>query len=185
MNRSQSTTFPAATAGRINCSTWSLRAAAKSTASIRTPNSSAPPDSKTCRTASAPGEPPGSRVATTSRPSPRSVSASSLIWVDLPTPSPPSKVMKRPTLPSRPTWRHSRWCDRPGSVRTRIRLRREVGPPGLKAKTASVPVGRRERACRAAPSRPRPLRKAASPGSACRRDRPSVPRRAFPWRRAP
>src|SRR5436190_2707359 len=47
---------------------------------------------------SAPGEPPGSRVSTTSMPSAVSRSARSLVWVDLPAPSPPSKVMKRPRI---------------------------------------------------------------------------------------
>ena len=48
------------------------------------------------RIASAPGLPPGSRVSTTSRPRARSAAASAFAWVDLPAPSPPSSVMKRP-----------------------------------------------------------------------------------------
>src|SRR5689334_6880604 len=46
--------------------------------------------------ASAPGEPPGSRVTTTPRPKALRRSASKVAWVDFPVPSPPSKVMKRP-----------------------------------------------------------------------------------------
>ena len=42
------------------------------------------------------GVAPGSRVVTTTRPYPCSVSARRCIWVDLPAPSPPSKTMKRP-----------------------------------------------------------------------------------------
>ena len=48
---------------------------------------------------SAPGEPPGSRVSTTSMPKraqPRPPGCDA--WVDLPVPSPPSKVMKRPRI---------------------------------------------------------------------------------------
>src|SRR5690606_14170591 len=46
--------------------------------------------------ASAPGAPPGSRVCTTSRLRPRSAAASAPASVDLPAPSPPSRVMSRP-----------------------------------------------------------------------------------------
>ncbi len=58
------------------------------------------PESTAARIRSARGEPPGSRVVTTSRgprsgPA-RSQAASRVIWVDLPAPSPPSKVMKPP-----------------------------------------------------------------------------------------
>src|SRR4051794_24499578 len=42
------------------------------------------------------GVPPGCRVTTTSRPLPRSASASNRTWVDLPAPSPPSKHTNRP-----------------------------------------------------------------------------------------
>ena len=52
------------------------------------------------RIASAPGVPPGSRVRRTWRPRSFSASASSLAWVDLPAPSPPSKAMKYPRLMS-------------------------------------------------------------------------------------
>src|SRR4051812_45963987 len=45
---------------------------------------------------SAPGDPPGSRVTMVRRPAPSRRSASILIWVDLPDPSPPSKVINRP-----------------------------------------------------------------------------------------
>ncbi len=52
------------------------------------------------RITSAAGEPPGSRVSFTPTPSVFSFSASSLAWVDLPDPSPPSKVMNFPRIPS-------------------------------------------------------------------------------------
>ena len=47
---------------------------------------------------SAPGEPPGSRVTTVRRPNDRSRAPSIDAWVDLPVPSPPSNVMKRPAI---------------------------------------------------------------------------------------
>ena len=47
---------------------------------------------------SAPGVPPGSRVSCTPMPNERSRAASIAAWVDLPVPSPPSKVMKRPRM---------------------------------------------------------------------------------------
>ncbi len=52
------------------------------------------PDRSAARAISAPGEPPGSRVSTTSRPRARNRSASRRACVDLPLPSPPSRVMK-------------------------------------------------------------------------------------------
>ena len=52
------------------------------------------------RMISAPGEPPGSRVSTTDTPTERSRSANVAVWVDLPLPSPPSKVMKCPRMKS-------------------------------------------------------------------------------------
>src|SRR5262245_15059834 len=48
--------------------------------------------------ASAPSEPPGSRVTTTPRPWALRRSANFVAWVDLPVPSPPSNVMKRPCI---------------------------------------------------------------------------------------
>ena len=50
----------------------------------------------TCRMTSAPGEPPGSRVSTTPMPPDLRRSASNVEWVDLPVPSPPSKVWRAP-----------------------------------------------------------------------------------------
>ena len=44
------------------------------------------------------GEPPGSRVSTTSSPRAFSASTSSRAWVDLPEPSPPSNVMNLPAV---------------------------------------------------------------------------------------
>src|SRR5215475_1133489 len=53
--------------------------------------------------ASAPGEPPGSRVSTTPRPWALRRPASRVAWVDFPVPSPPSNVMKRPRMESQPS----------------------------------------------------------------------------------
>ena len=47
---------------------------------------------------SAPGEPPGSRVSSVLMPNALSRAASIAACVDLPVPSPPSKVMKRPRI---------------------------------------------------------------------------------------
>ena len=47
---------------------------------------------------SAPGEPPGSRVSTARMPNARAASPSKAACVDLPVPSPPSNVMKRPPI---------------------------------------------------------------------------------------
>src|SRR5262245_37252069 len=47
---------------------------------------------------SAPGEPPGSRVRHPRMPRAVRRSASRAEWVDLPVPSPPSKVMNRPRI---------------------------------------------------------------------------------------
>src|SRR4051812_47644030 len=58
------------------------------------------PDNSRWRTISAPGDPPGSRVTIARTPLFSSRSASILIWVDLPEPSPPSNVMNRPRLES-------------------------------------------------------------------------------------
>src|SRR5579862_8222783 len=78
--------------------TWSSRAAANSMASASAPRGFAAPDSSTWRMISAPGEPPGSRVKRTLKPNDSSVFASSPACVDLPVPSPPSKVMNLPRI---------------------------------------------------------------------------------------
>ena len=75
---------------RSPSSTSCARAAAKSAASAQGETSPSPSSSSRNRSPSS--VPPGSRVATTSRPSPASASASSLAWVDLPEPSSPSNV---------------------------------------------------------------------------------------------
>ena len=77
-----------------------------------------------CESVRHPGAPPGSRVTTTSRPTASSPVRSSLIWVDLPLPSPPSRVMKSP---------------------------RSILPPSA---LAFQPVPPHSRYLRAAPSRP-------------------------------
>src|SRR5215213_367760 len=77
---------------------WSARAAANKIASACGPNGFAAPESSTWRIASAPAEPPGSRLTTTPRPSDCRRFASSDTCVDLPAPSPPSKVMNFPRI---------------------------------------------------------------------------------------
>src|SRR5579862_3215923 len=67
-------------------------------ASASGPSGLATPDKITCRMISAPGDPPGSRVSTTPIPIDRKRCANAAAWVDLPVPSPPSKVMKRPRI---------------------------------------------------------------------------------------
>src|SRR5260370_41691156 len=76
--------------------TWSSRAAANNSVSASAPSSLPIPDNTRCRMISAPGDPPGSRVTTVRTLAAFSRSASVLICVDLPDPSPPSKVMNRP-----------------------------------------------------------------------------------------
>src|SRR4051812_29773889 len=76
--------------------TWSSRAAANNSVSASAPNSLPIPDSTRCLMISAPGDPPGSRVTMARSFAALSRSASILIWVDFPDPSPPSKVMNRP-----------------------------------------------------------------------------------------
>src|SRR5215831_12365797 len=99
MKRSQITHFPCSSAGRIVALTWSPRAAANRIVSTSGPSGLAAPESSTWRMMSAPAEPPGSRVTTTPIASARRRSARRPAWVDLPAPSPPSKVMKRPRIP--------------------------------------------------------------------------------------
>src|SRR5262245_52603348 len=71
------------------------------------------------RNFSAVGEPPGSRVVTTSRPRARSRAARRSTCVLLPAPSPPSNVMKRfrPKLMSGA-------CEEPGEEFHRVRVQR-------------------------------------------------------------
>src|ERR1700720_3384501 len=76
--------------------TWSSRAAANNSVSASGPNSLPIPDSTRCLMISAPGDPPGSRVTMECNFAASRRSASALICVDLPDPSPPSKVMNRP-----------------------------------------------------------------------------------------
>ena len=92
-----STHWPARSAGRIVLSTWSARAAANSKASAcgapallvagqqQLADRSRRPRFRQAR---------GSRR--TSMPRSASAAASAATWVDLPTPSPPSRLMKRP-----------------------------------------------------------------------------------------
>src|SRR5215204_1692180 len=99
VKRSQMTMSLRARAGRINSSTCWARAAAKisSSAVSSRRNGSDPSAMAWCRAidrATSPnGVPPGSRVRMTRRPSAFSRSATACAWVDLPAPSPPSKVM--------------------------------------------------------------------------------------------
>src|SRR6266542_3159796 len=75
----------------MTCSTSCARAAAKSAVSAHG-EISPPRASSSSRMRSPSSVPPGSRVETTLRPSPRSASASNSACVDLPLPSIPSKV---------------------------------------------------------------------------------------------
>src|SRR5712671_455570 len=61
------------------------------------------PDNTRCLMIAAPGDPPGSRVTMERNLAASRRSASVLICVDLPDPSPPSKVMNRPRPPGRLT----------------------------------------------------------------------------------
>ena len=97
-NRSDMTVEPRASAGRIVFSRWSRRAAVNSRISVSADHRSGFPSTRRLRISSAPGDPPGSRVKTTSWPSDRRCADSRAACVDLPEPSIPSKVMKRPTL---------------------------------------------------------------------------------------
>jgi len=74
------------------------------------------------RICSAPGVPPGSRVASTARPAASRCSFSRAICVLLPAPSPPSKVMKRPRLMRRlsPLVRGASTRPTPGSANRRL-----------------------------------------------------------------
>src|SRR6185436_12730185 len=76
-------------------SRWSARAALISSASVSGVQRAVSPETSRPRIASAPGEPPGSRVVTATCPRARKASARRWTWVDLPAPSPPSKTMKR------------------------------------------------------------------------------------------
>src|SRR6202158_3963477 len=88
--------MPWLSAGWMTVRTWSSRAAANNSVSASGPNSLPMPESTRCRMISAPGDPPGSRVTTVRSLAAFSRSASVLICVDLPDPSPPSKVINRP-----------------------------------------------------------------------------------------
>src|SRR5262249_17345847 len=98
MKRSHTTHRPSASAGAMVERTWSSRAAANSSVSATGPSGCAAPDSSTWRMMSAPAEPPGSRVTTTLIASARRRAASRSACVDLPAPSPPSRVMNRPRI---------------------------------------------------------------------------------------
>ena len=74
---------------------WSSRAAANSTASAPAPHVSDRPCRMNARTASARGVPPGSRVRTAEIDIRLRRVRRRFTWVDFPTPSPPSNVMKR------------------------------------------------------------------------------------------
>src|SRR5262249_59956048 len=84
-------------------------------ASTSGPSGFAAPLKSTWQIISAPGDPPGSRVSWTARPSASRREASMAAWVDLPVPSPPSKVMNLPPM-----------LEPPASV-TRVYLGRYIG----------------------------------------------------------
>ena len=90
-NRSQITILPNFSAGSMTSRTCSAREAAYSSASH---SGDMPLESRlrmTSRMRSEMGQPPGSRVSTTSQPRRSSQSFSLAIWVDLPQPSEPSR----------------------------------------------------------------------------------------------
>src|SRR5690554_3049410 len=91
--RSEITQSPRSSAGRIVRARCSSRAAKWRSASVRGAQRPVSPVTSNSRMSSAPGAPPGSRVVTTLCPNAESRSASRLIWVDFPAPSPPSSVM--------------------------------------------------------------------------------------------
>src|SRR5690606_2722952 len=88
-NRSQTTALPAWRAGAITRSTWSARAARRSSVSVSADIgcSRIAPRSRSARSV-----PPGSRVTTTCRPPPPRWSATCCTWLDFPAPSTPSRV---------------------------------------------------------------------------------------------
>src|SRR5262249_44415808 len=94
--RSETTQRPSAKAGRTVRRRWSARAALCSRVSAMGDQRPASPVVSRRRISSAPREPPGSRVSSTSSPAARRAAASRRAWVDLPAPSPPSSVMNRP-----------------------------------------------------------------------------------------
>src|SRR5215213_4464335 len=99
MKRSQSTVLPKARAGLIVLRRWLSRAAFISSASASGDHLPASPDTSWFRMASASGDPPGSRVLSTSTPFFPSAAANLASCVVLPVPSPPSKVIKsRPAI---------------------------------------------------------------------------------------
>src|SRR5690606_15257434 len=111
----QTTQRPASSAGRIVRSRWSDRAAYISRVSVRADQRSASPETAILRISSAPGEPPGSRVWTTSSPAARSRSTNRRACVVLPAPSPPSNVMNLPRC-TRAQWRPARRTQDPSAA---------------------------------------------------------------------
>ena len=97
MNRSSRTQRPAASAGSTASSTSWARAAANSSASARGPIVSSGA-ATTRRTASAAATPPGSRRTAGVTPRSPSAAASPATSVDLPAPSSPSTVIRRPRV---------------------------------------------------------------------------------------
>src|SRR5580704_648080 len=98
VKRSEMTILPWLSAGRIHCSTFCARAANINNSSATGSSSWLAGSSRMRRICWPMGEPPGSTLSRTGRPSPRRRSASSRACVIVPLPSGPSKVMKRPRL---------------------------------------------------------------------------------------
>ena len=123
------------------------------------------PFSSSSRSRSAPGAPPGSRVRSTGSPARASASASRPAWVDLPAPSPPSSVMKRPgCTPSLPTTF--------AQLRVTMCISTAMARPGRPSRGTSAPASSGS----SCPARPRRSRSAAERGAARdrRRDRAVV-----------
>ena len=95
-NRSQTTHAPRSSAGRIVASRWSIRAAANSSASPSGPNGAR--EARQDHLAQRLGVRRAARLARPHDLEPEALAAAlePRAWTDLPAPSPPSRVMKRP-----------------------------------------------------------------------------------------
>ena len=185
------TQSPRVSAGSIVCSKWSRRAAAWSMASASGSQRSTGPDTRRWRISSAPGEPPGSRVARVSMPRASSAAQSRAVCTVLPAPSPPSSVMKRPRV-----MRRRRASTRPGPrsarrLRPRFVRSRRGCPPTRRLPAAigvSLPPARSPPGWPPGPPfQPAPRsgrRPGFSPPSPCGTCAASSARRRFPRRGA-
>ena len=130
-------------------------------ASAAGPCSRSRPDRISARKASACGVPPGSRVATVSSPSARSRAARRRACADLPAPSPPSRVMKRPRVTPFPGAAQPIGAELPrrvgGAARQPAERRRRLGDQRAPAASTFRP-GRCAARRASRPPRPAPAR---------------------------